>query len=258
MDWSRAKTILILAFLVLDLFLAGQLIQMMQQKQEYTQNTPVTQQEIDKQLKAHHLILTAAIPKAPDQIYPYQATVTTTLDGNWERDGKAFVKTFATPPSFKSRDELDNLLKAEVPFFNDYQYQPNHPDSGSKRIYLQYAGGHPIFDARLEVTVKPKNRIASIRVVHYSLKELSSPVNLAPVNNALYRFITSGELGKKSTITEMKLGYYAKYPNASDNFILIPYWRFRVKNDYFYVNATQRGLSEETIEKETIKTSEAE
>jgi regulatory protein YycI of two-component signal transduction system YycFG len=256
MDWSRAKTILIIAFLMLDLFLAGQLIQMMQQKSEYAQNTPVTEQDIDRLLKTNHLRLMAAIPAAPYQIVAYQATVTT-LGGDWKRDEKGrFVKTFDTPPSFKSQGELDNLLKKEVgSIFNDYR--PIYPNDGSKRIYLQYAENRPIFDARLEVTVTPENRVASIRVVHYSLKELSSLVNLAPVNNALYRFITSGEVGKNSTISEMKLGYRAKYPNTSGNFILIPYWQFRVKNDYFFVNATQRGLSEE-IEKVPLKTLEAE
>jgi regulatory protein YycI of two-component signal transduction system YycFG len=246
MDWSRAKTILILAFLVLDLFLAGQLIQMMQQKSQYAQNTPVTRQEIDNQLKAHHLRLKAAIPEAPDQMVPYQATVTN-LGGNWERDEKGgFVKTFATPPSFKSQGELDNLLRKELGrIFDDYRL---HQDAGSKRIYLQYdAGGHPIFDARLEVTVKPKNQVASIRVVHYSLKDLR-PVNLVPVNTALYRFITSGKPGKNSTISEIELGYHKpKVASlASDNFILIPYWRFRAKSD-FYVNATWYGLSEEIL-----------
>ncbi|MGZ4031989.1 MAG: two-component system regulatory protein YycI [Tumebacillaceae bacterium] len=63
MDWSRAKTYLILTFLILDVLLGYQYYTAQQQAQEYVQSYSTQLQELKDVLKAHKLVLQTDVPK---------------------------------------------------------------------------------------------------------------------------------------------------------------------------------------------------
>jgi regulatory protein YycI of two-component signal transduction system YycFG len=63
MDWSRAKTYLILTFLILDVLLGYQYYSAQQQAQEYVQPYSTQLQELKDVIRAHKLVLTTDVPK---------------------------------------------------------------------------------------------------------------------------------------------------------------------------------------------------
>lgn len=63
MDWNRAKTYLILTFLMLDLMLGYQYFSAKQQAQGYVQSFAAQSQEVRELLREHRMILQAEVPK---------------------------------------------------------------------------------------------------------------------------------------------------------------------------------------------------
>jgi regulatory protein YycI of two-component signal transduction system YycFG len=225
LDWSRAKTILIVTFLILDLFLAAQLSQTMQQKSAPMERT-VSREQIEQLLKENRIQL--AIKRNTDfplSIVAYQASITP-MGPEWKKDELGgYFRVLQTPLTFKNLKDLEEILAGMVPRFEEYRLSRS---SGSRIIYTQEADGRKIFDATLEVRLRGGNRIESVRIVHYNLTRLK-PVKLIPFDTALYRLLTSWELKKGSSITGIELGYRAK-AGAGEGYILVPYWRFQVEN----------------------------
>ncbi|SEM82196.1 two-component system regulatory protein YycI [Lihuaxuella thermophila] len=244
MDWSRAKTILIIAFVILDLFLASQLNEMMQQKSQYVKANHITDQQINSLLKDAQVKLTASKPDNLSQINFYKATIHAMA--GWQKDEQGgSVKNFPVPLSYQNDQDLERLLKEQIPFFHEYRRSAYDSVPNKKIVFLQTSRGHTIFDGRIEVNLAGSRKVESIRVVHYQLKNPSA-VKLISFNTALFRLINSGETNKNTAITSAELGYRAKtYPTASDEFVLIPYWRFRVGNETLYVNAMNRGSNDD-------------
>jgi len=242
MDWSRAKTILILAFVVLNLFLGSQLSQSMRQKSEILHTSKVTEQQVNQLLKENQIQYVTKDKPYPDQIGAYQAAITS-LHPEWKQDEEGgHIKNYSPAHPYKNRQDLERFLKREIPFFTDYRFESS---SSKKIVYLQHDdNGRPIFDGKVEVNLASPGRIGSIRVVHYTLTQLQA-VKLIDPYSALYRLITNWGPQKNSIITEPNLGYRAKAYTSREDYILIPYWRFKVGQVPVYINATQRGLSED-------------
>lgn len=240
MDWSRAKTILIVTFIIFDLFLGAQLSETMQQKSMVAKTNKMTDQQVNTLLKTNQIQLKAPKPADLSQMHAYNATITP-MDG-WNRDYETggYKKTLNL--SYTHQHELKELLNKQIPFFEEYRLD-QALSSGNKIVYLQMKNEKPIFDGKIEIHVA-KGMIESVRVVHYDLKE-TTPINLISFNNALVRIVTNEEIQKNSSITQVELGYRAKaYRNASQDFILFPYWRFHTENQILDLNATILGVNE--------------
>ncbi|TCS95518.1 two-component system regulatory protein YycI [Hazenella coriacea] len=236
MDWSRAKNILIVAFIILNLFLAAQLNQAIEQRSRSLGNDKLTNSEINNLLKDNQIQLVASRPDEPSSAHFYKA-VHTSLPEDWKKDAQGvYQKTFQIP--FKDPKELDKLLQKEVPYFTDYQLSTHHSIEKNKRVYLQMLDGKPFFDGKLEVYLSG-NQIQSVRIIHF--KPTQTPAEkVVPLNNALYRLITSGEVDKNSKIHAIQLGYKAKVYYANEDYILVPHWRFYINNQMIDVNATAK------------------
>ena len=63
MDWSKAKTYLILTFLLLDILLGYQFYSAREQAQEYVQSFSAQLQELKDMLRENHVVLQAEVPK---------------------------------------------------------------------------------------------------------------------------------------------------------------------------------------------------
>jgi regulatory protein YycI of two-component signal transduction system YycFG len=238
MDWSRAKTILIIAFIILDLFLGAQLSQTMQQKSQFVKEQVMI--PINKLLNQKH-IKRPQTPHVPKQLD--KATVSP-MKGNWKKDERGgYVKEFSPPLLFRNQQELLRILKEQIPFFDQYRYIPSLSTS-NQQIYLQQAGNYLVFDGNIIVHLSDSHRLASIRIIHFQLSKVSH-VKLVSFDTALYRLVT-GWNKSNYTIAQATLGYQSiAYPtDGEDYYLLIPAWHFQVGKDHLLVNATNNGLNE--------------
>jgi regulatory protein YycI of two-component signal transduction system YycFG len=245
MDWSRAKTTLMIAFVLLNLFLLVQLHDVHLQKSSI-QTDRADKTQVDHLLAESQITLTPRSPVEFTALASYKATVSTLAGPGWQKDERGgYTKAFAEPLPAQKIPELNRFLQGNVPYFNEYQLVESTPTSMQHLVYIQKSEkGYLIYDGRIEVNYTDSTWM--VRVVHYELKEASAGSE-QPIDyyTALYRLLTSGKVAPKSTISSVQLVYRAKsIPNMSEDILFVPYWYFYVDSDVFELNATYHGLSE--------------
>lgn len=234
MDWNRAKTILIISFIILDLFLAAQLNQMMEKKSRYLESNKITDEQIHELMEVNQIKLATPFPKQLPKISVQQAAISHFT--GWKSDEKwTYHKTFPGGIPYKNEEELKAHIRKQVPQFE--QYQPvKEKGNVNQRVFIQKLNSFFIFDSTLICKVQ-NGKLLSLQVLHFKLKK-EVPVEFISINNALSNMITSGKLPNHSIITHIELGYRSLYSSTPQEVILVPVWRIRANQTYYYANAT--------------------
>lgn len=242
MDWNKAKTILILAFLALNLFLAGQLLEAQEQSEDLNTSESI-KRELNQLAQDKGIEIPTDRPTGIPQVAFLEATPTD-AEPEWtvEPDGSN-IKTW-DPPTIPVAD-----WKKQVENWSDYRY---HADDSTpdKRVYYQYWRDRPLFDAILTVQVE-EGQIASIQKTHFSIEQNNTSQSGVTADTALLSLIESGKLNKGETVTAVELGYHGSSYEATVR-VLSPVWRIQTDKAVYYVNAIT-GVNEVATPKATDK-----
>ncbi|WP_063870798.1 two-component system regulatory protein YycI [Paenibacillus sp. Root444D2] len=234
MNWSRAKTILICSFLMLNLILGFQLWSTNRSNQtEIALDTSGTVEELNNALRNKNIRLMDELPT--DQ--PKMKVITVKYDDNMK---PSEMKTLKTPIN------MSNLLgkgaskevqaQSEIPNFGLYQL-----DSAISRkgvyVFTQLYGKIPLFDVRVELS-ENNGEITSYRQVYVEVESgvEQTEQKLIPAQLAV-RSLVDNYLSDGAIITEVRLGYHGQ-PYNSETQPMFPHWRIRIDNgDIYYVQA---------------------
>jgi regulatory protein YycI of two-component signal transduction system YycFG len=234
MNWSRAKTILICSFLMLNLILGFQLWSTNRSNQtEIALDTSGTVEELNNALRNKNIRLMDELPT--DQ--PKMKVITVKYDDNMK---PSELKTLKTPIN------MGNLLgkgaskevqaQSEIPNFGLYQL-----DSAISRkgvyVFTQLYGKIPLFDVRVELG-ENNGEITSYRQVYVEVESGVEQIEqkLIPAQLAV-RSLVDNYLSDGAIITEVRLGYHGQ-PYNSETQPMFPHWRIRIDNgDIYYVQA---------------------
>ncbi|WP_063892009.1 two-component system regulatory protein YycI [Paenibacillus sp. Soil787] len=234
MNWSRAKTILICSFLMLNLILGFQIWSTNRSNQtDIALDTSSTVEELNNALRNKNIRLTDELPT--DQ--PKMKVITVKYDDNM-KPGE--LRTLKTPIS------MSNLLgkgaskevqaHSEIPNFGLYQL-----DSAISRkdvyVFTQLYGKIPLFDVRVELS-ENNGEITSYRQVYVEVESgvEQAEQKLIPAQLAV-RSLVDNYLSDGAIITEVRLGYHGQ-PYNSETQPMFPHWRIRIDNgDIYYVQA---------------------
>lgn len=249
MQWSQIKTLFILCFLVLDVYLAVQFFQ----KQEKNDLDIMEQQEstIEQQLKLEDITL----PKMPDgeleESYislKQKSFSESDLSGIASTDNqkitvvkdKLLVSKFDKPIPIKDSDEAKDVIKNNVFSPDSYVYWDWDKDL-NVIIYFQKKDNLPVYyndKGLLLVFLNDKNEIVCYtqtmlgkenKDFDNSKKPLIKPIR------AIDTLYNHNELHTGEKITSAKVGYYTTQPIASDEQTFAPTWKITVngKRNYF-------------------------
>lgn len=243
MDWSRAKTIFIISFILLDLFLAAQISQMIEQKSNYLRTDEITDEQIRELLEAKQIRITTPIADRTTKIPALQATITPVF--NWDHDEKwIYQYSFHPQIPIKNQTALQKYLKEKLPFFHEYTYSKEYSNN-NKHVFLQQHEQYPIFDGKIVCNLE-NGAMTNIQVLHFQIKKQVN-VDFISFNHALFNFITRENLPKKAKITNVVLGYRSMYYPSPNDVILLPVWRFTVNHQqHYYIYATTNNLNDHT------------
>lgn len=245
MDWSKAKSILILAFLTLNVFLAYQLIEA---KGEQSQNQEVsldTQRELTELSSDKQISIPGKLPENTPNVSYLQAEPLG-LDPLRKRDGRwritpsgGYTLKFQTP--LETKGDLQEALKTYVPGLEHYK-NLGGPDR-NQAIFHQVWNGRPIYDGRLTVTMK-KGKVTELELTPL---QIQSDDNTATrpgwsAQNALVTLIKSGQIENGAVVADVTLGYHGQSYDG-DKRLLSPVWRIETDHTTFFVNAIT-GASE--------------
>ncbi|WP_429757470.1 two-component system regulatory protein YycI [Bacillus sp. S14(2024)] len=252
MDWNRIKTIFIVTFFILDLFLVFQFVQ----KQDSDQLDYMTETNIEEQLKADK-ITSEDLPKEPTKDTYIMAKNKSFSNEDihslknqtvFLQDSNTIVSKLKEPfwnAKATTSDNYSEFLRSYV--IDGQKYSAAGKAEGSKVYFFQKYKDKPLFYNQHGMIVAELNEkkeiISYTQTMLYEFKEMgdqNKELDIISARNALETLYTKIELKQGSHIKGAKLGYATVVAPSSSNIqVLVPTWNlYTDKLDYF-VNAIE-------------------
>ncbi|WP_436374325.1 two-component system regulatory protein YycI [Cytobacillus sp. BC1816] len=244
MDWSKIKTIFILTFLVLDIYLMYEFFKL----KEASEFEPIEQASLEKQLKDADITFDEPLPKSnPKDRYlrakPVEFDIED-LEGDTRLEGQEITITEGTTlnsvldESIKISDkfspsELSAFIKNRVLFGEQYRFWEKPENSNRITYYQEFEGKMFYMNLNGELTfyLNDENEIVSYKqtlLTKIESKEESEKV-IQPIK-AVETLYKNGSLQPKSKITNVELGYFT-FVHLSSSQLLTPAWRFVINDE---------------------------
>lgn len=249
MDWSRAKSVLILAFLLLNVVLGYQLWENVSERLNTGQKLGDLDADTLRMMKERGIGLatSASIPSETPELrdLTYRFKVT----------GTAEEVTLEKPVDSRiifDEKELIAQLGGVIPDLAEYQYDQLASSDGIFVLY-RMAGGRPMFDVKLELFYSNQNqKITAYRQAQVELvdAEASEAHEVLPASKAIVPLVDK-YLEEGSVIKEISLGYHGQLFNSETQYAA-PSWRVLLENGKpFYVHAISAEVVQEKVEDTT-------
>jgi regulatory protein YycI of two-component signal transduction system YycFG len=246
MDWSRAKSVLILAFLVLNVVLGYQLWENVSERLNTGQKLGDLDADTVRMMKERGIGLatTASIPSVTPELrdltYRFKAS---------NSDKEVTLQKPVDSRIIFDEKELLAQLGSVIPDLAQYQYDQLASTDGVFVLY-RMAGGRPMFDVKLELFYSNQNqKITAYRQTQVELvdAEESDAHEVLPASKAIVPLVDK-YLEEGSVIKEISLGYHGQLFNSETQYAA-PSWRVLLENGKpFYVHAISAEVVQEKVD----------
>lgn len=254
MDWSKIKSIFIISFLILDIYLMYEFFKIQDVTELERQTT--TDASIEKLLMADEITY-VTLPKGNVEDHYLKATPKVFTDEDIQNailDNQAVRIMGSTSTELESildepleitdkfgPAELNNYMKKHVLYGEHYRFWERSTD-GKMITYYQHFDGKTLFknpNGKLIFYVNDDNEVYSYRQSYFKeVQELSKSEKIIQPINAIETLFTNKILKPKSNITEVELGYYTFVPLSDTTQVLNPAWCFVIDDkETLFVNA---------------------
>lgn len=252
MDWRKTKTIFIITFLILNIFLASQIFE----KRNENQWSIITEATIEEQFEADEITY-ETLPKEPvtesyisGKSYKFSVEDKEALEKKGQTvevvNETVLVGAFNEPipaPETDLETRLPQLLKDQLLFNEKYDYK-TYRKGEKELIFFQSFKKGLIYSnnesGMLSLYLDDENNIVSYKQTLISdLEEMDEAQELITAFNALENLYNMNELKPGSHVTDVKLGYYTLVQITSSH-VLTPTWHIVVNGEQdFFVNALE-------------------
>jgi regulatory protein YycI of two-component signal transduction system YycFG len=254
-DWSKIKTIFIVTFLILDVYLLFQFMKM----RDANKFEVITETSFEDKLKADE-IKYIELPKAPikDQYLSAKPKTFTKTDleklkgqsATFKEPGTTLLVTLEKPFQLNSKFEpveLAAFLKDNVLYGEHYQFWEKN-DKKNTITYFQQYENYPLYEninGMITFTVNADNQIISYQQTYLEgIEKLTAKEEVLPPLKAIETLHQKGILKPKSKITKIELGYSTLIQLAASQ-VLAPTWRLVVDGkESLFVNAFEGQIIE--------------
>jgi len=232
-DWGRAKTILIVSFLILNAVLGFQLWTTRSDLLEFDANTASAAEEIQRLLKSKNIQVSAEIPKE----IPRLKEIEVRFDEKMKPDRQTVLSTpFKYSPLMGKGSTKDAAVKAAIPYMENYQYDPVLSANGTY-VFHQLYRSVPMFEVELKL-IEQNGLIVAYQQGYVEVtsegdqkeQKVISPYTV--LRSLIETYFPSG-----TVVSSIRLGYHGQVFNSQTMF-MVPYWRIALGNgDIYYVHA---------------------
>ena len=234
MDWSRAKTIFILSFFILNLSLGYQLYLKKTETIQNLQWTSSNLEELQEKLTQQSIQLVEEIPKNVPEMHFLQVK-NDIYFSNQNINEKV--------DKFLDRDEIESVVEPLFRNFQEYKYN-SYESRQTRLIYYQSIDHYPIFAAKIEVIVNSDQTI-SYSQNYFKVTNKGLDRQVISSYSALRMILDQQLIPESSIINQIVLGYQGQ-GNQTDIQVLTPVWKISYetgeKKREIYVNAMTGGL----------------
>jgi regulatory protein YycI of two-component signal transduction system YycFG len=233
MDWGRAKMVLILSFLFLNLLLGYQMWATRWDPAILNSGTAALKEETRIMLASKNIRVLQAIPKEVPKLRQISVKFA-------DNNGNPKLISLQTPvavTSFTSKNSLRDLaLQADIPNASDYQLDVSL-EKNDVHVFNQMYGDIPMFDVTLQLFAK-KGEITGYKQAYVEVQSGVDQKDQKVISAyTAVRTLAENYLPAGSVITDIQLGYHGQRFN-SETHPMLPFWRIVLdKGDRYYVQA---------------------
>lgn len=268
MDWSRIKTIFIISFLLLNIYLLHEFLKIRTDNQhEYATNPTlenrlkadkITYVELPKNyVKDTYL---TAIPKVFSQeevtkqegVLLKNQTVTV-------KNGNYVESVLGTPLKVSDKGspaELEAFIKSNVLYGEQYRYWSRNADDQTITYYQQYKGKifYSNFNGEITFSLNDDNKVVSYKQTYLEkIEELSDEERVLQPIKALETLYENGYLKYGTEIKKVEFGYYTLV-HLTTSQVLTPAWHFvTAEEESLFVNAFDGKVIQLTSEETSLE-----
>lgn len=248
MDWSRAKTIFIITFLILDIFLAYQMIV---QKNENAYDI-LKETSIDEKLAADEIQLNG-LPEGPTKEFYVEANIKEFIEGTLDYlpnqkvtyiNDTLIQSSITTPyPLIKDWDPkaIDEFIKVNVFQGSNYKFWDYNEKTHIVTYYQTYNAKmfYENSSGKLELKLNDDNQIVSYtQTLLEDIHEVKEQ-EILTAYEAIVILYNKHHIRTGDEITNIELGYRTLVPIQSLQ-LLAPTWKITINNEEnYYVNAVE-------------------
>lgn len=247
MDWSKTKTIFIMVFLVLDIFLLYQFLE----KKKTNQFESIPETSVEDQMKQEEIIIPdLQNEQVKENILMGKRKEFSKDDSKKFKNQELFLdektkliatlkKTIIVSKDFDP-DELSEFLKENIYEGQSYKFWSFDKKSNSIVYYQSY--GNKIFynntNAKLTLMLNENREIVSYEQTFLEdIKPMNKKEEVLRPFKAIVTLYNKGYLPEKSEITDVELGYYSLLKSSTASYLLTPTWRIVVDGKDMFVKA---------------------
>ncbi|MEK0315133.1 two-component system regulatory protein YycI [Cohnella sp. 56] len=255
MDWGRAKTVLILAFLALNMVLGYQLWQEWRERIDSTVDWTSLPVEARQMMQEKNIRIGAKIPTDTPSLRDITYKLQLPASGG---SGRIAIEP---PPETRivfNNKELQQALGDVIPELSKYRFDYYGSGREGEYAFNRMIEGLPLFDAKL-ILYYSEQKIQSYRLdlIETLPTEGGQAQKVLPATQALTSLILKKYLPAGAAVKEVALGYHGQGIFNSDTQVAAPSWRVLLEDgNLFYVNAVSGEVStdkESTLEPLTGK-----
>ena len=280
MDWNRTKTILILTFLVFNIFLVSDLFKKQTDISEAQQINKVT---IEQQLKKLNVTYKKNLPEQSEKmsfisgdVHEFTEEEEKTLEEGTSQDitldGRKLISTLKKPFPIsdpKAPSAFSIFLETYVYEGGKYQYYTTAPDNPNIKYFVETFEDLPIYsqDSGMLIVTLEDDKVVSYTQTYLSLKEIGKERKIDPASDTIGLLVNQQDISLNDEVKDVSIGYYTTVPNEDerDTFVFVPTWHVVVENkkndepaQNYYVNAIEKTVFSDPKESNGSKEEEKE
>lgn len=249
MDWSRIKTIFILTFLVLDIYLVYQFMN----TRDATQYEILKEATLEEKLRNDDITY-GELPdtKKKEQYLSVRAKVFTSEETEKVKgqsvslgDGTSIEAKLEKPFKLTSKfqpAELSDFIKTNIFAGEQYKFWSKNDETGTITYYQEHDSKTFYYNSNAKLTFffNEDNEVTSYKQTYLEIiDELSDAEELLPPLRALETLYKKGLIKPKSEITDFKLGY-STLVSLTASHVVTPTWRIEVNDkENLFVHAIE-------------------
>ncbi|RSD22310.1 two-component system regulatory protein YycI [Mesobacillus subterraneus] len=237
MDWSRIKTIFILTFLVLDVYLVYQFMN----TRDAAQYEVVKEATLEERLKNDDIRYND-LPEAKEKEHYLSVRTKVFTTEELEQikgqsvslgDGTSIEANLEKPFKLSSKfqpAELSTFIKGNIYAGEQYKFWSKNDEAGTITYYQEHDNKTFYYNSNAKLTFyfNENNEVSSYKQTYLEIiDELSDEEETITPLRAMETLYKKGLLKPKSNITDVKLGY-STLVSLTASHVVTPTWRIEV------------------------------
>jgi len=249
MDWGRAKLVLIISFLLLNIVLGYQLFNNRLDRLTLA-DAAVVKEETMKLLESRNIEL--SVKKVPKET-PKLSGVNYTMRLNHETL-QPVAGSISASGLMRSGPTVKDLEKAGVIHAADYSNDPALSRKGERQVYHQEHNKLPMFDVDLQLVITD-GKITGYKQAYVEVQSgVDTSIKDTPPQEVISAYtalssLAESSLPSHSVITDIRLGYHGQTFNSESQYMM-PNWRVVLATGEIYYVQAFNGAVQKPTEKE--------